>query len=164
MKRIIIFLVFAVLFVGCGSNDPAERIEQLEQQAFATEGAINPDVASDLVSAYCDFADAYPSDAMTPEYLFKAVDVSMNIDQPELTIAIADRLLNEYPDYQHADAALFVKAFVFETKYGDLDAAKSLYEQYLMQFPDGEFADDCRASIDNLGLSLEELIKKFESQ
>lgn len=164
MKRLIPLLFILLVMVGCNSNDPAKRIEKLEEQAFATEGAINPEVANDLVSAYCDFADANPDDAMAPEYLFKAVDVSMNLNEPQRTIYIIDKLLNNYPDYPRTQAALFVKAFIFETKYENYDMAKKIYEQYLVMYPDGEFAESCRASIENLGLTPEELVKKFENQ
>lgn len=164
MKRTLSVLIFLGLFVGCNTNDPAKRIEKLEEQAFATEGAINPEVANDLVSAYCDFADANPDDAMAPEYLFKAVDVSMNLNEPQRTIYIIDKLLNNYPDYPRTQAALFVKAFIFETRYENYDMAKKIYEQYLVMYPDGEFAESCRASIENLGLTPEELVKKFENQ
>ena len=166
MKKFIVYfvLVFVLVLVGCNTNDPAKRIEKLEEQAFATEGAINPEVANDLVSAYCDFADANPDDAMAPEYLFKAVDVSMNLNEPQRTIYIIDKLLNNYPDYPRTQAALFVKGFIFETKYENYDMAKKIYEQYLVMYPDGEFAESCRASIENLGLTPEELVKKFENQ
>lgn len=166
MKKFIVYfvLVFVLVLVGCNSNDPAKRIEKLEEQAFATEGAINPEVANDLVSAYCDFADANPDDAMAPEYLFKAVDVSMNLNEPQRTIYIIDQLLNNYPDYPRTQAALFVKGFIFETRYENYDMAKKIYEQYLVMYPDGEFAESCRASIENLGLTPEELVKKFENQ
>ena len=164
MKKIIVLLLIAGFFVGCNSNDPAKRIEKLEKQVLTIDKAIDPEVASDLVSAYCDFADANPEDAMAPEYLFKAVDVSMNINEPQRTISIIDRLLKEYPDYPRTQAALFVKAFIFENKYGNLDMAKKLYEQYLEMYPNGEFANDCRASIENLGLTPEELVRKFEAQ
>ena len=164
MKKFLFFVVIALVLTGCNSNDPVKRIEKLEKQAFATEKAIDPEVASDLVSAYCDFADANPSDAMAPEYLFKAVDVSMNINEPQRTIYIIDKLLKEYPEYPRTQAALFVKAFIFETRYNNLDMAKKIYEQYLEQYPDGEFAKDCKASIENLGLTPEELVKKFENQ
>ena len=165
MKRLFLVLAVIVLVLaGCSSNDPAKRINELEKQAFSTEGAINPEVASDLVTAYYDFANANPDDAMSPEYLFKAVDVSMNLNEPQRTIYMIDKLLKEYPDYPRTQAALFVKAFIFETKYNNLDMANKLYEQYLEMYPEGEFANDCRASIDNLGLSPEELIKKFENQ
>ena len=164
MKRYFIVLLFSVLLIGCNSNDLAKRIEKLEKQVLATDKAIDPVVASDLVSAYCDFADANPDDAMTPEYLFKAVDVSMNLNEPQRTIYIIDKLVKEYPDYPRTQAALFIKAFIFETRYNNLDMAKKIYEQYLEMYPNGDFADDCKASIENLGLTPEELVKKFESQ
>ena len=165
MKRLLLVLaVIALVFAGCNNNDPAKRINKLEQQVFATDGAIVPEVASDLVSAYCDYADANPDDAMSPEYLFKAVDVSMNLNEPQRTISIIDRLIAYYPDYPRTQAALFVKGFIFETRYNNLDMAKKIYEQYLEQYPDGEFADDCKASIEFLGLSPEELVKRFEAQ
>ena len=164
MKKIIVLLLIAGFFVGCNSNDPAKRIEKLEKQVLATDKAIDPVVASDLVSAYCDFADANPDDAMTPEYLFKAVDVSMNLNEPQRTIYIIDKLVKEYPDYPRTQAALFIKAFIFETRYNNLDMAKKIYEQYLEMYPNGDFADDCKASIENLGLTPEELVKKFENQ
>ena len=154
----------AMMLFACGNNDQAKRIEKLEKQVFSTEMAIDPVIASDLVSAYCDFADANPNDAMAPEYLFKAVDVSMNLNEPQRTIYIIDKLLKDYPDYPRTQAALFVKAFIFETRYGNLNMAKKIYEQYLEMYPYGEFAEDCRASIENLGLSPEELVKRFESQ
>lgn len=164
MKRIIPFLIISLFFAGCSSNDPAKRIEKLEKEVFSAENAIDPVVASDLVSAYCDYADANPKDAMTPEYLFKAVDVSMNLNEPQRTISIIDILIKEYPDYPRTQAALFLKGFVFETRYNNLDMARKFYEQYLAMYPDGEFAEDCRASINNLGLTPEELVKKFEAQ
>ena len=164
MKKFLVLAVIALVLAGCSNNDPAKRVKELEKQAFSTEGAIVPEVASDLVSAYCDYADANPNDAMSPEYLFKAVDISMNLNEPQRTISIIDKLMADYPDYPRTQAALFVKAFIFETKYNNLDMAKKLYEQYLEQYPDGEFADDCRASIEFLGLSPEELVKRFEAQ
>ena len=164
MKKFIVYFVLVFVMVGCNSNDPAKRIEKLEKQVLSTEKAIDPVVASDLVSAYCDFADANPDDTMTPEYLFKAVDVSMNLNEPQRTIYIIDKLVKEYPDYPRTQAALFIKAFIFETRYNNLDMAKKIYEQYLEMYPNGDFADDCKASIENLGLTPEELVKKFENQ
>lgn len=163
MKRLIP-LFFVLFLMGCNSEDPTQRIEKLEKQAFSTEGAIDQNVGSDLVQAYCDFADANSSDSMAPEYLFKAVDVAMNLNDTERTLSIIDRLIGEYPEYQNTSKALFVKAFLYENQLGDLDKAKQLYEQYLEMYPDGELADDCRASIENLGLSPEELVRRFEGQ
>lgn len=163
MKRILAILIF-VVFVACSSDDPARRIEKLEQQLFATEQAVDPVLADELVTAYCDYAIKCPNDEKTPEILFKAVNVSMNIDNAQRTIAIIDKMIKDYPDYPRTQAALFVKGFIFETYYENFDMARQIYEQYLALYPDGEFAEACRASIANLGLTPEELVKKFENQ
>ena len=125
MKRILITIVAALVLFACNSN-PAKRIEKLEKQLFTTEQAVDPLIADDLVTAYCDYATQYPDDPMSPEYLFKAVDVSMNLNNPQRTIAIVDRMLRDYPDYPRTQAALFVKGFIFETYYGNLDMARKV--------------------------------------
>ena len=53
---------------------------------------------------------------------------------------------------------------MYENNLGDLNAAKSIYEQFLEKYPDDEFADDAAVSIKNLGKTPEELIKEFEEQ
>ena len=71
-------------------------------------------------------------------------------------------MILDYPCYPKAQAALFLKGFIYETRFNNLTKAKELYERYLELYPDGEFAADCKASIENLGLSLEELVRRFE--
>lgn len=166
MKKLSLLLIIALFLVGCEeekNNTPANNAEQVEEHDFSAEEAVSPEVANDLVAAYCEFADANPNDSMAPEYLFMAVDVLMNFDEPQRTIAIIDRLINDYPDYDKTQFAFFLKGFIFEERYRDLDKAKQIYEQYLELYPNGDFADDCRASIENLGLSPEELVRKFEA-
>jgi len=164
MKKLTPLLItFAMLFFSCGNENLADRIAKLEKQAFSTENAINPEIAEQLVDAYCDFATQNPENQQSAEYLFKAMDVSMNFDNPIKTIAIIDRLTQEYPDYERTPMAVFVKGFIYETRFNNVEQAKAAYEKYLELYPDGEFAADCRASIENLGLTPDELVKKFEA-
>lgn len=158
-----LLIMFAMLFFSCGSENLTDRIAKLEKQAFSTENAINPEIAGQLVDAYCDFATQNPENQQSAEYLFKAVDVSMNFDNPIKTIAIIDRLTQEYPDYERTPMAVFVKGFIYETRFNNVEQAKAAYEKYLELYPDGELAADCRASIENLGLTPDELVKKFEA-
>jgi len=165
MKRItpLLIMAFAMLISSCKPS-LTDEIAKLEKQAFATEGVIEPQLAGKLVEAYCSFATQNPANDVSADYLFKAVDVSMNLDNPQKTIAIIDRMIQEYPDNQKSSKALFLKGFIYETRFSNYGQAKDAYEKYLELYPDGELADDCRASIENLGLTPEELIKKFESQ
>ena len=88
----------------------------------------------------------------------------MNLNNPQRTIGIADRLCKEYPDYAKTPVAMFVKGFVYETQYGNEEAARKAYEEFIKAYPDSELVNDAKASIENLGLTPEELIRKFEQQ
>ncbi|MGN0033001.1 MAG: tol-pal system YbgF family protein [Candidatus Limimorpha sp.] len=149
------------LLASCGDKLTNE-INKLESKAFSSENAMNQETAEKLVAAYCAFIDANPHSDISPDYLFRAIDVSMNINNPQRTLSLIDRMLKDYPNYHKTQAALFLKGFIFETQYNNLGKAKELYEKYLELYPDGEFATDCKASIENLGVSLEELIRRFE--
>jgi TolA-binding protein len=59
---------------------------------------------------------------------------------------------------------MFLKAFVYEDQLHDLNKAKKYYEEFLEKYPDSDFADDARISLQNLGKSPEELIKEFEEK
>jgi len=165
MKKLTpLLIMFAMLFSSCGNENLTDKIANLEKQAFATETSVTPEIAEQLVDAYCDFATQNPENQQSAEYLFKAIDVSMNFDNPIKTIAIIDRLVAEYPDYEKTPTALFVKGFIYETRFENIEQARAAYEKYLELYPDGDLAADCRASIENLGLTPEELVKKFEER
>lgn len=153
--------VTLTILTSCGDK-LTSNISRLESEAFSTEEAINPNTAEELVSAYIAFIDANPQDAMSPDYLFRAIDVSMNTNNPQRTLSLIDKMILDYPCYPKTQAALFLKGFIYETRFNNLTKAKELYERYLELYPDGEFAADCKASIENLGLSLEELVRRFE--
>lgn len=161
-RTILAAIVLATtLLTSCGDK-LINNISRLESEAFSTEEAMNPETANALVDAYLAFIDANPQDDMSPDYLFRAIDVSMNTNNPQRTLSLIDKMIHDYPRHPKAQAALFLKGFIFETRFNNLTKAKELYERYLELYPDGEFAADCRASIENLGLSLEELIRRFE--
>jgi TolA-binding protein len=88
----------------------------------------------------------------------------MNMRRPQATIALFDRIINEYPDYEKSPSALFLKAFVYEDQLQDLENAKHYYELFLEKYPESEFADDAEVSLQNLGKSPEELIREFEEK
>ena len=72
--------------------------------------------------------------------------------------------MNNYPDFDKTPQCLFLKGYIYENNLGDLDMAKSLYEEFLQKYPDDDFADDAEVSIKNLGKTPEQLIKEFEEK
>lgn len=160
-------MIGIIFLSSCGSPDQnlQSEIETLEDSLFAdATKMIDRQMAQKLINKYIEFADAYPQDPETPGTLFKAGDMAMNLNMPKQAIEVFDRIMDEYPDFEKAPQCLFLKGYVYENNYKDLDKAKQAYEEFLVKYPDDEFADDAEISIKNLGKSPEELIREFEER
>jgi len=164
-----IFIIAAGLFIAFSCTSPKQKsqaeIKSLEDSLFSDETKmVDRTKARELISMYVAFADEFPDDAETPGILFKAGDMAMNLNQANQAIQIFDRIMENYPDYEKTPQCLFLKGYVYENDLHDLDMAKKIYEEFLLKYPDDEFADDAQISIQNLGKTPEELIKEFEEK
>jgi len=169
MKVLQLFAVFftGIMIISCTSpRDKAEnQIISLEQTVYSdTTGLIDKTKVSELVNLYVDFAGKYPNDIKSPVFLYSAANVSVNLMDSQKAIELFDRLMVEYPDYEKVPECLFMKAFIYDNNLQEYDKAKEVYLEFLEKYPDDEFADDARASINNLGKSLEEIIREFEEK
>lgn len=174
MKNTILLLSLLVFMVSCAGPDKKKSesdidikssIETLETELFgSTANKIDRKKAIELIDLYVEYATKFPEDDLSPEYLYKAADISMNMKRPIQTIELFDLLMNKYPDFDKTPTVLFLKAFVYEDQMNDFDRAKKYYEEFLAKYPDNEFADDAEVSLKNLGKTPEELIKEFEEK
>lgn len=167
MKKILFSIFIALMLSSCADKMTAERISTLESQAFDEDGALNNDSAVELVDAYLLFAEQNPDEPQSPEYLFKAIDVSVNlnaISNPLKTIDIANILIEKYPDFEMSPMAMYIKGFVYENQLQDLKNAEMTYRQFIEKYPESPMVEDVKATLENLGLTPEELIRKFESK
>lgn len=139
-----------------------EKIAALEKKLFGQEDQYNMNDAKELMMLYIGFADSVPSDEKSPDYLFKAADISLYQQSGDKTIALFDRILTDYPQHPHAAMSLFLKAFVFDNRMADTAMAHRYYSEFIQSYPQHEFADDAAIAIQNLGKSPEELIREFE--
>ncbi len=170
MKRFgkLIFWVIVLIYATSCSSPQGKKtsaIMDMEKAIFSEENIMfDRAKANELINTYISFADEFPDAKETPEFLFKAGDMSMNLKMPQKAIQVFDRVLKNYPDYEKAAQCLFLKGYVYENEIGDLNAAKKIYKDFIAKYPNDEFADDAAVSIQNLGKSPEELIKEFEEK
>ena len=170
MKKYILILTALIISFSCSGPQEnnsetslQEVIDQMESKLYNGDDIqINMADAIDLINLYQEFALENPKDSLAPIFLFRASDLSMNLNRPLQTIAIFNDLLDKYPDYEKVPSVLFLKAFVYEDQLKDLDNAKMYYEEFLEKYPDSDFADDAEISLKNLGKTPEELILEFE--
>lgn len=170
--RHLYILPCVLLLVACGGSDePAvdakviearARIRAKEDSLFANQ-AFDRRNAQGMVDVYKAFAAAYPLDSMAPEYLLRAADVLKGMHEPEQSIALYDRIIQDYPAWDQIVTVLYMKGLTLDDDLDRDGEAKVVYEQVINNFPEHPFARDAKAMIENLGLSDEELIAKFKA-
>jgi len=117
--------------------------------------------ANDYIRMCELFALLKPQDGLSPDYLHKAGETARAIRAFPQAVDIYDRIYTQYPTYEKAAQALFLKAFTYDNDLGDKATAKVLYESFLKKFPNDDFADDTEFLLANLGKDDEEIIKSF---
>jgi outer membrane protein assembly factor BamD (BamD/ComL family) len=169
MKHLrILFLTLLVgsMAVQCG-NDPKARINSLENKMKSDNFTLDEkgmQTAGELIQAYQEYAEKHKNSPDAPEYLYKAADMSLNTNNGKLALDLYNRIIYQYPDFRKVPECLFLMGYIYENYLQELGKAKEIYETFLQKYPDHDFADDARISIQNLGKSPEELIREFEAK
>ena len=165
----IILLVFSViLMAGCGANSEKkkalDRISVSEAKIFGDSTATLPDqkTGMEMIQAYADYANAWPKDTISAEFLFKGAEIAMNLNQSGMAIEYYNRILLYYPGFKKRPYCVFLQAFILENQMNQYDQAKARYQEFIDKYPDHILVKDARASIDNMGKPIEELIKEWD--
>lgn len=150
--------------LSCGEKVSVKEVKELESKVLAKGAKPTKEEVIQLIDAYILFAKQNPNDSQSPEFLFKALDVAVgvNAEGPQKAIDIANVLIEKYPDFEMTQMAMFVKGFVYEDMIGDLQNAEMTYRQFIEKYPNSPIVEDVKATLENLGLTPEELVRKFE--
>lgn len=174
--KIIAFSTLLLVLSGCGQGDGAStngegkdvlearaRIAAMEDSLFSSAD-YDARNAQALVDVYKRYAITFQRDTLVPEYLFRAAGVCRTMRDPEQSIMLYDRILADFPSWNKAPDALYLKAFVIDTDLGQKGEAKRAYQHVINNFPDHPFAQDARVMMEHADLSDEELIKRFQAK
>ncbi|MFZ4414621.1 MAG: tetratricopeptide repeat protein [Bacteroidales bacterium] len=166
IKILSFVLLLIIAFTGCKSakNKSVEEITILEKELLSATAKMDSTKAQQLIDLYVKYANQFLTDSISPVYLLKAADISMNCMKPEMSISLLDRILLDYPKFSKLPDCLFLKAFIYENQNKDFDKAKLFYQEFLKKYPTHELAPSAKAAIDNLGIPLDALIKSFEAK
>jgi len=167
ISRLLIILILLSAFTIQCSKDPKAKIQGLEKKMSEEDFTLDEkgiQTANELVQAYLSFAGSRKESPEAPGYLYKAADLSLNINQAKQSLDLYNRIIYQYPDYDKVPECLFLMGYIYENYFQELGRAKDIYESFLAKYPNHEFADDAKISIENLGKSPEELIRQFEEK
>ena len=138
-------------------------------QKIAESVFVDPDkfgINTTNAQKYVDICEAhglaYPNDAKSPEYLYRASEISSAIRTFPKSLSLYDWLIDFYPDYSKTPNALFAKGYLLEEELSKPERSRAAFEQFLAQYPGHELADDAKFLMENIGKSGEEIIKILE--
>ncbi len=173
MKQFVFFTIglisFGFLLSACNTNnlkeDKKAQVEAMEKQLYQeANGIVNKKDAASMIDLYQDYANTFPQDSLSPQYLFRAADVSLNVFHSDATIRLFNRIMKDYPNFEGTPQLLFLKAFTYDYYMHKTDSAKIYYTAFLQKYPTHPFAQDAQISLQQLGKNPKEIVKDFQSK
>ncbi len=165
MKFFLTLLVLATtLLISCRNENEkmSDAIHAKEQELLADSlKSIDRNKGIEMINLYTQYAEKFPDDTNSFEYLFKAADISNGIGQYKQAINLYKQVSGNQ-SYRKRAVALFLQGFIYENQLGDYFQARQIYEQFLEFYPDHALADDVRYTLQHLGKTPEQLIHEFE--
>ncbi len=158
-------IVMLAFLVGCSGSQQKklEEITRLETSLLDPERvSIDMQTATQLISSYIAYVEEFPSDPQSPVYLFKAGELSMNINQGSQALQYLEQLRNTYPDFEKMAEVIFIEAFIYESMMNNTEKAREFFEMFVERYPEHELYQDASVSLRNLGKTLEEIVEEFE--
>ena len=156
-----------IVMVACNNKKTTQNdVKKAEAALFNEDQTTNADAVPNAIATFSKYVEENPEAADAAEYLFKAVEISINTKQDaQQSIDLVSRLVANYPTFDKNPVALFMLAtFVYDEQQHDLDKAREAYQKVIDQYPDSPFARDAEIAITQLGMTPEELIRMFEAQ
>lgn len=170
------FLITVFFYAACSSEPTAEELQSVEkklQEIRQNEQLLmdliqnnpqSPDFnvrAIRLVEDYRIFADRYSDHKEAPEMLFRAANLRADgLNEHNKAISMFRRVINEFPESDHAKRSLFLIAYTQGELIGDYDAARKTYQEFLDKYPDSELAESAAQMLEFTGLDLESIINQ----
>ncbi|MEE9371731.1 MAG: tetratricopeptide repeat protein [Saprospiraceae bacterium] len=128
------------------------------------EYGINRQNALKYVDGTEAFALVLPNNKSTPDFLYKAAEVARSLRTMPKAMNLYDWILKKYPDHKKGPTTLFIKGFLLEQEFDQMEEAKKIYEQFLTQYPEHEMASSAKFLLNNMGKSDEEILKEIEEK
>jgi outer membrane protein assembly factor BamD (BamD/ComL family) len=176
------FVLMLMMFAACSNNDKKntnpdggkatlatekeryiQMIDSIEGKMQATRNMpLDQGTAMFAMRCYDEYASYFPDETKSPEYLFKAGELANSLQLSQPALSYLGRVMSKYPNYKNAPYALFMQGMIYDDQLKDTANARKIYVQVIEKYPESQLAKDAQASINNLGKSVEDLVREFE--
>jgi tetratricopeptide (TPR) repeat protein len=173
MNKLLTLLTAATLLAACGTENPqteeanadaAKRQEMLTQiqdlhtQAFEEDVRMDRSVGHDLMKSYIAFANAFPKDSLTAEYLFEAADIGRELGRHQQAINLYQNVHDGYPSFKGRAEAAFLIGFIYQTGLNDRIMAEKHYNKVIELHPESEWAKAAKDALITVNMTDDQLL------
>src|SRR6185312_6617556 len=138
------------------------QIKEMEKVLYASE-VLDVNKAKQMIRLYDTYHKNYYLDNICPDYLFKAGEISENINQYNRAADFYRMCCSEYNNnFKLRGECLFRLANVYDFKLNDYIRAKETYRQVIEQYPKTPLAKDAESAIKMMGKSDADIVREFE--
>jgi len=166
------FLSLIILVLASCGNDSSRSPEQsklmneissLSKDVYQNEKPIDVQKGEELLQKLTSYTNAYRSDSISATYLLDAAQLAASLGKYQKAI---DLLLNyaEHPKASKLDYATYLVGYEYDAHLKQPVNAERYYRATIERYPDSEWAKTANQSLQWLGLTDEELIKKLEEK
>src|SRR5690554_1875113 len=114
IKYSFILIILVTVLISCSSKinrdieskDLAKEISEKEKEIYNSD-SLNIALANELIDMYLTYATDNPDENLSPEYLFKAAEISMNINKAKNAVDYLSKIENNYKNYEKYVSSLF---------------------------------------------------------
>ncbi|MFT5337130.1 MAG: tetratricopeptide (TPR) repeat protein [Luteibaculaceae bacterium] len=170
MKKILVFACGLGLLVGACSNPTQENGQRIEELNGLLRGASTTEemiaFAQEQNGLILDQLANAQNMEDTTRYamLIQGAKCGRALKEFDQSIGFYEELVRDFPEAEFTPKAYFLSGFIYENDLQDLGKADSLYSLVISKYPDNELADQARILKEQLGIPLEDIIRKFQEQ
>jgi len=124
-------------------------------------GVLDETASNDYVRLARSLSDKFPADTMAAKPLYRAAEVVRALNKPREAAGIYRMVCDRYPTFSKSAEALFMLAFTYDEDLKEYDAAREIYNDFLVRYPEHTFADDTEMLLKNLGKTSEEMLREM---
>lgn len=159
MKYLALFTI-CLAFLACNNHKSPDKyiesIKKLEANASLAQ-------SDTLINSYIQFSKQFPDHKLAPLFMFKAAQSYIKSNQVLKGVRLYEAMATQYKNDSLAPEATICAAVGLES-LNDPANAKRLFDQFVKNYPDHPRANEVKSMSEAVGLSDEELLKRFSQK
>jgi hypothetical protein len=142
--------------------------------SLSSIGEFNPEFAKDYITKTEEFAEKYPEDPMSAEFLYNAglmamavAKASEDVEETELYCQKALTIFNDiqkiYPEFSGVKNCILNKGVIYDDILHDYENAEIYYRAFIARYSTDTLAINIESYLQYLGKSPEDIMAEIEN-